>query len=150
MAFYFLRPPVFPQIVYVGYVILILSAVRFIGAAYQSAIILLGLGLFFLILRSWIRLDLKKSRITKYFIVIPYKTISVDLLDKIVMTKRLVHQTLNSRGSTTTLRLHEYEIVLLANDDSHILLSGLDKDRLFNKAKKVAVAANIPIEDHSL
>jgi len=149
MVFHFLRPPAFPQIVYVGYVILIISAVRFISAAYQSAIILLALSLFFLILRSWIRLDLRNHKITNYFIIIPYKTIVLDSLEKVIMTKQLVHQTLNSRGSTTTLRLHEYEIFLLADADSYLLMTGLDKDLLFNKAKKIAAAANIPIEDRS-
>jgi hypothetical protein len=150
MVFYFLRPPAFPQIVYVGYVIIIIAAVRLISAAYQSAFILLGLGLFFLILRSWIRLDLRNHKITKYFILIPYKTVTIETLEKIVMTKRLVHQTLNSRGSTTTLRLHEYEILLVANNESYPLMSGLDRDMLFNKAKKVAMAAQIPFEDRSV
>jgi len=150
MIFYFLRPPAFPQVVYVGYVILIIAAVRLIGAAYQSAIILLALSLLFLISRSWIRLDLRNHKITKYFIIFPYKTITIDRLEKIVMTKQLVHQTLNSRGSTTTLRLHEYEILMLAKDDYHLLKTSLDKDRLFNKAKIVAAAANIRIEDLSV
>jgi hypothetical protein len=150
MVFYFLRPPAFPQVVYVGYVILIIAVVRFISAAYQSAIILLALSLLLLILRSWIRLDLTNRKINYYFIIIPYKTISIDSLEKVVMTKQLVHQTLNSRGSSTTLRLHEYEILLMANDDSHHLMSGLDKDLLLNKAKRVAAAAHIPIEDRSV
>ncbi len=150
MVFYFLRPPAFPQVVYVGYVILIIAVVRFISAAYQTAIILLALSLLLLILRSWIRLDLTNHKITKYFIIFPYKTISIDSLEKVVMTKQLVHQTLNSRGSSTTLRLHEYEVLLMANDDSYQLMSGLDKDLLLNKAKRVAAAAHIPIEDRSV
>ncbi|MDZ7608239.1 MAG: hypothetical protein U5K79_22255 [Cyclobacteriaceae bacterium] len=149
-SFHFLRPPAFPQVVYVGYVILIVAAVRFISAAFQSATILLALSLVLLILRSWIRLDLLNHKITKYFIIIPYKTITLENLQKIVMTKSLVHQTLNSRGSTTTLRLHEYQILLLADDDLHLLMSGLDRDLLFNKAKKVAEAAHIPMEDRSV
>ena len=150
MIFRFLRPPAFPQVDYVGYVILIIAAVRFISSEPKSAFILFLLSILILIMRSWIKLDLNRGTLTKFFIVVPYKTITIIPVDKIIITKKLVHQTLNSRGSTTSLRLHEFEILLMANNDIHLLKSGLDKDRLFNKAKKVAVAANVPLDDRTI
>jgi hypothetical protein len=70
-------------------------------------------------------------------------------MEKVIFSRKFVIRTYNSRASTSSFRLHEYEISLQADGEVHILQTGLDSELLLTKAGKIATVAGVPLDNRT-
>lgn len=147
-VFYFSRPAPFPQLLYVGYVAIIVAIVQAFTGNYTQAGFLLLIGLAILLMRSWSRLNIRKSSLTDVFSIIPYRKVNVKPVLGISLVEESVTRTLNSRGSTSSIHYLEYKIVLHGDNNEKIVLQeGKSKKKLLRKARAIAASLDVVLKD---
>ena len=145
--FYFSRPSPFPQLNYVGYVGIIVSIVQFFTGNYPQAGFIMVISLIIILMRSWSRLNLQKKTITDFFAIIPYRRISVESPQRIIISEEKINRTLNSRGSTSTVSYIQYKIILENRIEKLTLKEGRNKNALLKKAREIAISASVKLDD---
>jgi hypothetical protein len=145
--FYFSRPAPFPQLLYVGYVAIIVAIVQAFTGNYTQAGFLLLIGLAILLMRSWSRLNIRKSSLTDIFSIIPYRKVNVKPVLGISLVEESVTRTLNSRGSTSNIHYQQYKIVLQGENRSIVLEEGKSKKKLLRKARAIAASLEVVLKD---
>ncbi len=145
--FYFSRPSPFPQLNYVGYVGIIVSVVQFFTGNYPQAGFIMVISLIIILMRSWSRLNLQKNTLTDFFAIIPYRRISVESPQRIIISEEKINRTLNSRGSTSTVSYIQYKIILENRIEKLTLKEGRNKNALLKKAREIAISASVKLDD---
>ena len=148
-TFYFLRPSPFPQLYYVGYVGIIFSIVQFFMGSFSQGVFFLLLSLGILLLKFWSKFDATNSTITDFFTFIPYRTKKLAGISEVVLTEGKVSQTLNSRGSTSSINYTQYKIVIVTAEGNYILKEGRSKSKLLTKAKLVTNSLGVKLNDYT-
>jgi hypothetical protein len=147
--FYFLRPSPFPQLYYIGYVGIIISVVQFFTGNHSQAGFFLAISIFILLLRSWSMLNTESMTINDFFAFIPYRRIVVETPQSVLLSEEKINRTLNSRGSTSTVSYIQYKIILISGFEQLTLKEGRNKNALMKKAREIAIAANLELDDRT-
>ena len=147
--FYFLRPSPFPQLYYIGYIGIIVSAVQFLTGNYTQAGFFLAISIFILLLRSWSMLNTESMMLYDFFAFIPYRRMMVESPQKILISEEKINRTLNSRGSTSTVSYIQYKITLISGIGQLTLKEGRNKNALMKKAGEIAIAAKLELDDRT-
>lgn len=146
-TYYFPRPSPFPQLQYVGYILLVLAIVQGWNGAYVQAGFFIFLGLGILLLKSWSKLDVDKLTIVDFFAIIPYRTTKLPGIHKVVFTEGQVSQTMGLRANTTTISYIEYKILLDTGGERIKLQAGRNQKKLLKKAQSLAQASKTELLD---
>lgn len=147
--FYFPRPSPVPQLQYVGYIILVVGFVQGWTGAYTQAGFFIFLGIGILLLKSWSKLDINKLTIVDYFAIIPYRTIKIKDIQKVIFTEGQVSQTMGLRANTSTISYTEYKILLDTGEENIKLQSGRNQVRLLKKSQSLAQATQTELLDQT-
>lgn len=147
--FYFLQPHVFPQLYYAGIIGALYAVVQVILGNFPQAAFVLILSVFIILLRSWTRLDIKNKTLTDFLLIIPYRKINIQHISGIRVVENVVNQTLNSRGSTSTISYDNYRLLLISDTESIVLKESKNKDHLLKNAGQIALAARVQLDDRT-
>jgi hypothetical protein len=149
-VFYFSRTSPIPQLQYVGYIILVVAIVQGYNGDYTQAVFFFFIGLAILFLKSWTKLDVAKMTIVDFFSIVPYRTVKLEAIQKVVFTQGNVSQTMGSRGSTSTINYMEYKILLDTGGETIKLQTSKNRERLLKKAHLLAHAARTELSDQTI
>lgn len=148
-VFYFPMTSPIPQLQYVGYIILVVAIVQGVTGEYTQAGFFIFLGLGILLLKSWSKLDVNKLTIVDFFAIIPYRTIKLKGIQKVVFTEGQVSQTMGLRANTSTISYTEYKILLDTGEETIKLQAGRNQARLLKKAQLLAQATQTELLDQT-
>lgn len=148
-VYYFLHSPAFPQLHFVGIIGILYAIVQGALGNYTQAGFFMILSILIMLLRSWSRLDIKNKTLTDFFLLIPYRKLKIQHISSIRVAENVVNQTLNSRGSTSTIRFDIYRLLLVTDSESIILKESKDKGRLLKKAGQIALTAKVQLDDRT-
>jgi hypothetical protein len=148
-SFYFVQPPAFPPLHFVGIIGILYAVVQAILGNYTQAGILMLLSALIILLRSWTRLNIKNQTLTDFFLIVPYRNLKIKNLAGIRITSDVVNQTLNSRGSTSTISYICYKLLLVTDTETIVLKESRNKARMLKKAGQIALAAGVTLDDRT-
>jgi uncharacterized protein (DUF58 family) len=146
-VFRFARPSPLPQLKYVGFLLIFVGIVQGFTTSFSFAVLPIIIGLFVLTLQNWIHLDIGKLQLTFYIAFIPYRRKKLGAIQQIRLKCTEVHQTLHSRGSTSTVNFTQYSIMLDDGSESVALQEGKCRSKLQKKAVSLAQAAGVKLLD---
>lgn len=147
--FYFSRQPAFPQLYYVGYIGVIFSIVQAFSGNFPQSGVFLVISIIILLLRPWMLLDLNKKKLIDFFAFLPYSSEKIQNINRVILTENAVNQTLNSRGSTSTISFDQCKIHLDTGEELIQLQASKNKTSSLKKAQAIANAAKVSLEDRT-
>ena len=121
--------------------------VQFFNGNITQGGLFIVISILILLLRAWSRLNISAGTLTDFFAVIPYRIKKINRISKVIFTAGRVSQTLNSRGSTSTINYTRYRIIIVDGDENIILKEGRNESRLFETARSIANSAHVELED---
>jgi len=73
----------------------------------------------------------------------------VETPQSVLLSEEKINRTLNSRGSTSTVSYIQYKIILISGFEQLTLKEGRNKNALMKKAREIAIATNLELDDRT-